>query len=854
MATVYLAHDLRHDRPVALKVLHPELAATLGPDRFLREIRIAARLQHPHILPVHDSGEEVDQLWYTMPYVEGESLRDRLKRETQLPVEDAIRLTREVAEALDYAHNQSIVHRDVKPENILLSRGHALVADFGVARALGVAGGDKLTGTGMAVGTPAYMSPEQASGGGVDARSDVYALGCVLYELLAGEPPFTGPTPQAVIAKRFLQPVASLQQLRPTVPAWVDAAVQKSLAQVPADRFISAAEFAEALARTAPVTGSGAPAAPGIGLRTRRGRKLALIVPAAVLALTVVAALVARGRVRPVARAHAEPVRLAVLPFENLGRAEDEYFTDGMTDEIRGKLAGLSGLRVIASTSTSQYKHATKSPRQIGKELGAEYLLTGRVRWETSSRGPGRVRVSPELIEAANATTKWQQPIDAVLSDVFTVQAEIAERVAQALGVALGAGKREALQERPTENLAAYDAYLKGNQAFGAGARGANIASMRRAIEWYDRAVTLDSTFALAWARLSQGRSALYFLGGSPTEANLPLAKAAAERALRLAPERPEGHLALGDYYAYVHRDWVRAQADYARARARTQNSAEVLASLAEVERAQGRWEAALAHVRGAAELDPLSESHADATALALLFLRRYREALGAADRAMHLAPESPVVHHLKIMSHLGQGDLAGARAVLEAAAREVEPSTLVAYLATYFDLYWVLDSVQQELLLRLTPAAFGDDTVAWGLAVASTWHLRGEEVRTRAYADTARAAAKTLLFEVPDHPQLRVLLGLAHAFLGRKPQALREGERGVALLPVSKDGYEGAYLQHQLARIHILVGEPDKALDRLEPLLKMPYYLSLGWLRIDPTFNPLRQHPRFRRLVEGTE
>ena len=240
MATVYLARDLRHDRLVALKVLLPDLARSLGAERFLREIRTAARLQHPHILSVHDSGEAAGQLWFTMPYVEGETLRRRLERERQLPIDDALRIAREVADGLDCAHRHGVVHRDIKPENILLSEGHALVADFGISRALAPDGpGEALTETGVAVGTPAYMSPEQATGQAVDARTDVYALGVVLYEMLAGEPPFTGPTPQAVIAKRFHTDAVPLRAVRSAVPQHVDRAVARALARVPTDRFAS---------------------------------------------------------------------------------------------------------------------------------------------------------------------------------------------------------------------------------------------------------------------------------------------------------------------------------------------------------------------------------------------------------------------------------------------------------------------------------------------------------------------------------------------------------------------------------------------------------------------------------------
>src|SRR3989441_408045 len=252
MAVVFLGRDPRHDRAVAIKVLRHEIAAALGADRFLREIQIAAKLHHPHILPLYDSGAAGDLLYYVMPYVEGESLRQRLDREAQLPLDDALAITRQVARALAYAHSHDVVHRDIKPENILLSGGEAVVADFGIARAITQAGGTRLTETGIPVGTPHYMSPEQASGGGpIDGRSDIYSLGCVLYEMLVGEPPYTGPSAQVVIAKRFTDPVPSVRRLRETIPPAIDGAVSKALARAPADRFVTAAQFADALTPSA---------------------------------------------------------------------------------------------------------------------------------------------------------------------------------------------------------------------------------------------------------------------------------------------------------------------------------------------------------------------------------------------------------------------------------------------------------------------------------------------------------------------------------------------------------------------------------------------------------------------------
>src|SRR5262245_10963838 len=333
-AAVFLAHDVRHARPVALKVLHPEIAATLGPERFKQEIKLAARLQHPHILGVFDSGETNGQLWFTMPFVEGETLRDRLVRDKQLPLEQAVRTIREVADALDYAHRHGVIHRDIKPENILLTEGHALVADFGIARALNQGA---ITATGMAVGTPAYMSPEQASGtANVDARSDVYSLGCVFYEMLTGEPPFTGPTPQAILSRVLTEAPRAVRQTRPGVPPAIDAAAARAIARVAADRFQTAGEFgaavgqAEEARRTADAISAQMPAAP---LPARRRARLTHAAAHAVAAAITAALWIG---MRPRVTEPTSSKRLAVLPFENLGSAEDEYFADGITDEVRG--------------------------------------------------------------------------------------------------------------------------------------------------------------------------------------------------------------------------------------------------------------------------------------------------------------------------------------------------------------------------------------------------------------------------------------------------------------------------------------------------------------------------------------
>jgi TolB-like protein/tetratricopeptide (TPR) repeat protein len=536
-----------------------------------------------------------------------------------------------------------------------------------------------------------------------------------------------------------------------------------------------------------------------------------------------------------------------VLPFENLGAPDDEYFADGMTDAVRGKLAAVPGLQVIARTSSAPYKKTAKTPQQIGQELGVRYILTATVRWEKSG-GTSRVQVSPELVQVGEGTaptTKWQQPFDATMTDVFQVQADIASRVAQALDVAMGATARETLGERPTKNLAAYDAFLKGNEAAG-GFITAGPGDLRRAISYYERAVALDSGFALAWAQLSRAHAFM----PPPTPADYAAGRAAAERARALAPSAPQTYLALGDYYSNLERDWNRALEQYDQGRKVAPNEAELLTGIALVERAQGHFEQSMTSLRQALALDPRSAGTARRLAQSLLWLKRYPEAMAAADRALALDPESPDLNETKAMVFLAQGDLPGARGVLQAATTRADPIALVAYVATYWDLFWVLDDAQQQLLFRLTPEPFGGDVSNWAICLAQTYALRGDMARARAYADSARAAGEALLKEAPDDVAHRAVVALAYAYMGRKAEAVREGEKTVSLNPIEKEYYQGTYYVHQLARVYTLVGEPEKAIDHLEQVLALPYYLSPAWLRIDPTFDPLRKNPRFQKLV----
>ena len=869
MATVFLAHDLKHDRPVALKVLHPALAATLGPERFQREIHFAARLQHPHILSVHDSGETAGQLWFTMPYVEGETLRGRLRREGQLPLEEALRIAREAAQALQYAHDHGVIHRDIKPENLLLTMdGNTLVADFGIARALG-GGDERLTETGLSIGTPAYMSPEQASGDrGLDARTDIYSLATVLYEMLAGEPPYTGPTAQAIIAMRFSDPAPSVRRLRPSVPPSIDQAIARGLAPVPADRLATAAQFAQALTPSvtagtptiAPPVAPQSPAPSPIPSGGRGGRRR-LTVGVATLGIGFVLGLGLLFAWRHTHRGGevAGPKHLAVLPFENQGDSADAYFADGITDELRGKLAAVPGLEVIASRSSNEYRRTTKSLSQIARDLGVGYLLIGKIRWDKGTGGAGRVRVSPELIRVAPGaapTTKWAQPFDAALTDVFQVQADIAGRVAEALNVALGAGVPRALAARPTTSTEAYDDYLRANEYFDR----RTIPDTRIAIQLYHRALALDSTFALAWARLARSEGYLYWYRADLSAAQVGRVEQATRRALALLPDLPEAHIAMGYYQYWCHLDYAPALEEFTTAAKWEPNNADVVNAIGLVLRRQGKWERAVASLRRATELDPRSYSYLEALGEAQLAMRAYPEAERILERAAALGPDLPSAYGSLALLYLNrEGSLDKPRRILRQALTRMDFGRIVG-MALHdrtsprragYSLIAADDAYQAEVA-RLTPESFEGDTLAYFGFKAGVYRYRAERAKARAYDDSARTEALAMIARHADDVFTHASLAVADAYLGRRKEAIDAGRRAVAILPPSKDALDGQAGPRALAVVYTVLGDTGAALDQLEALLAVPSFLSGPRLRADPTWASLHGNPRFERLAAG--
>ena len=604
MATVYRAHDERHDRPVAIKVLHADVAESVGAERFLAEIHTTAKLTHPNILPLFDSGNENGVLYYVMPLVVGESLRARLDRERRLGVADALRITREVGDALAYAHANGVIHRDVKPENILLagsgrdagagtpgslSTAHALVADFGIARAVTPAGGggERITTAGLSVGTPAYMSPEQAAADPhVDGRSDQYSLACVLFELLVGEPPFAGPSVESILVRRFTRPPPRVSAMRDDIPRHVDGALLTAMARDPDERFPSMARFIDALS---------APAQPRVAL------------------------------------ADAE-ASVAVLPFANMSPdPANEYFGDGMAEEISNALAHVAGLRVAARTSAFAFKGRNHDVRAIGEQLNVTAVLEGSIR-----RAGSRVRVTAQLINVADGLHLWSDRYDRELTDIFAIQDEIATAIASRLAVALRGGRT--LVRPSTSNLDAYELYLRARSLMKE--RG---ASLLRAIELLERAVALDPGFAPALGSLAHALILASFWGMSPPDRVTARARWAAAAALAHDPGLVAAHTASALVATCIEFDADRATECWNRALAIDPGDAEarVMRAAFDVCYTRGAFDEAIAEVRSVIERDPLSALAHTQLAVILSFAQRFEEARAEAKRAREIDAHS---------------------------------------------------------------------------------------------------------------------------------------------------------------------------------------------------------------------
>ncbi|UCC43158.1 MAG: protein kinase [Candidatus Zixiibacteriota bacterium] len=833
MGDVYTAEDVELGRTVAVKFLPQNLSSDAAfRSRFEREAKIAASLNHPNIVTIYEFGEYRESPFIAMEHVEGKTL-DELLAGGALPVEQAANIAVQLCRGLAEAHDSSLIHRDINPRNIVVDdKGRAKILDFGLARPARQE--DKVADDARS-GTLSYMSPEQVNGEEIGPASDLFSVGVVFYQMLSGRLPFTGDYEASIVYSIVNDVPPPLGRITSGVPSELELLVQRLLEKDPHDRFQTAGDVAEELDRcllTLQKLGGG-----NSLLNGWRGLVVTILAVAAVTVLYFWWPFRSDDRPGVMAR---EPV-LAVMPFDNLGAAEDDYFAEGVADEIVTRLFKFGQLKVISRFSTAQYRDTDKDLQTVGNELGCRYLVTGQVHWDRTAE-PSRVRINASLVDVVDGSQLWAESYEGVHAGIFGLQSDIAASVTNALNLAVGESEQFALRAEPTADLQAYDFFLRGNQYFNTSWGRDDV---RNATLMFERAVTLDSTFALAWAMLSRAHASMYWEYHDRSQNRSDLARLAADRALNLQPDLPEGHLALGYYYYHCMEKFTDAQREFETALERCTNNAELYNAIAVIQRRTGHLDSSLANFQKALELDPRSHLKAFDVGLVHGLLRQYAEADTYLDRTILLCPDWDLPHIYKAwLPIFRDGDVVAARAILEA-GRDMANLVESRY-------YWWLSRIVRrdyDVVLRETRVGT-EDSAVYFLHCAQMHRLLGQVDRERSYCDSARALLQTKLQEHPDDARYHSYLGLAYAGLRQKDSALLHGQRAVELLPTTRDAFDALFLLINLAETLVILGEYDAAVQRLEFMLSIPGFVSKPYLKLDPLWEPLHDHPGWPALT----
>lgn len=842
MGEVYRAKDANLGRDVAIKVLPEHLSRdTAALKRFEKEARAVAALSHPNILEIHDSGTDQGISYAVMELLEGETLRTRLSG-PPIALREALKIAVAVAEGLAAAHAKGVIHRDLKPENIFLVKdGRVKILDFGLARWTTAVSQAELTEAptesrlsepGTVMGTVPYMSPEQVRGESLDARSDIFSLGCILYEMVAGKRPFHGNGAAEIMASILKDDPAKLTDIPPELQRVIDRCLEKN----PELRFHSAHDLAFALGNLM----SGSTSIPVPVPDARRSRFSAswiLGIALGVIALAI-GWKVFESRGKKVTEFTSQKIEsLAVLPLKNLsGDATQEYFADGMTEELIAKLARIGSLRVISRTSVMEYKDAHKSLPEIAKELNVDAIVEGSI-----LQAGDRVRITAQLIHAPTDHHLWAESYERDLQDILALQNEVASAIAREIQVKLAPEEAAELANAHQVNPQAYQAYLRGLTYSESEIREENI---RLSVEMFQKAVDLDPSFATAYAELSRAQSFLYFTFDGTAE-RLAKSKAAVDRAFELQPGFPEGHIALGYYYYRGFRDYDRALQEFTIAQKTLPNNKSILGGQSAVYRRQGKFEEALAAELKLFAMDPRNSLFAHDIATTYAMMREYAEAQRYFDLCISLRPDELNAYSSSAFNHVRwKGDTRSSREILNRAPDKKSNAVLLGKFRVEF---W---DRKYQAALDVLSSPYMTLPAKSSLEGTIYRYLNKPELAFASF-DAARKHLEKELLEKPDDYELHRRLGVAYAELGRKEEAIREGKRAVEILPVSKDAVWGPDTVEFLAYIYVLVGENNAALDQIEYLLSIPSLLSVPLLRIDPRWDPLRNHPRFKKLLE---
>jgi len=857
MGRVYKVLDTTIKEKIALKLLKPEIASDKKTiERFRNELKFARKIRHENVCQMYDLNEEKGTQYITMEFVPGEDLKSMIRMSGQLSLGTTINVAKKVCEGLTAAHKAGVVHRDLKPQNVMIDKGgNARIMDFGIARSVE---GKGITGAGVMIGTPEYMSPEQVEGKEVDQRSDIYSLGVILYEMVTGRVPFEGDTPFTIGVKHKSEMPKDPREINAQVSEDLSRVILRCIGKDKEERYQSAGEVWSELIRIE----EGIPTSERIEPKrkpttskeiTVTFRKPWIWIAALFVGIIVVGAAILFFRGEKPLLSPAKK-RLAVLPFKNLGPPEDEYFADSVTEEIRARLTQIERLSMIARTSAYQYKNTDKSIEKIGEELGVDYILEGTIRWQRSPDGPSRVRVTPELIRASDSTNLWVEVYDKDITDIFEVQSAIAEQVADALDITLGDEKRKALKTKPTANIEAYNYYLRGVDYFN---RHYYEEDLRIAIQMFERAIGIDPNFALAYAKLTRAYLMLYWLLYFKVDMSLlTKAKEAVDMALKLNPDSPDTHWALGYYYYHGHMDYDRALEHFYQAKKSMEDSSDILSGIAYVLRRQGKYELAVDYLRKAAELDPRAQNLPYEIGFTYSSLRNYPESEKYFNRAISLAPDEANSYAMKMGIYLNwEGNTEKALKVIEETPQEVLLSEAPLFVLESVLVYIFAGNYQKALdrlsLLSSDVLNYHGFFMPKALLYARIYGLMNQPELEQEHYDSARKLLEAKVQEWSEDARVHSSLGLAYAGLGRKEEAIREGKLAVELLPVNMDALRGPYLVGYLAHIYVMVGEYDAAISQLEFLLSIPSEISIPLLKLDPAWDPLRDNPRFQKMLK---
>jgi serine/threonine protein kinase len=861
MGVVYLARDTKLKRSVAVKSIPAKLAGDSNSrTRFRREAEILASLNHPNIAVIHDIIEQDESAGYlVLEYVPGETLAERIARKP-LNLEEALSIARQIAEAVSAAHKKGIIHRDLKPNNIKITPdGRVKVLDFGLAKPS--PSEDKkidITATepGRVIGTPAYMSPEQARGKSTDHRTDIWSFGCIMYQMLTGLLPFEGETATDTLAK-IIECQPNWETLPQETPTNIHVLLQNCLEKNPDKRLKDIKEAVIVIRETL----SRPLVAPAF-----KSRRIAMIIGA--VAIGIILSVSALKLIpKKEIQISVKQIRLVVLPFENLGPDDDEYFAAGITDAVTARLAGIHGLGVISRQGAVQYKNKEKSASLIAKDLHVDYILEGTIQRERPSDPNSRVKITLQLIKASNYMHIWAKEYNGDMREIFSLQSDVAEQVARELDITLLEPERQALAYKATENMEAYDYYLKGKEAY---RRSFLSVDVNQALKMYEKAVYLDPEFAPAWAQLSRVHSRIYYQR-ERSDSRLQKAKEAVQNAIRLDPELPETLQAMAVFSYYCHRDLKRALEYDERALKRQPGNSELIYAIGTVQRRLGRFDEALANLKDASELDPLHFTLHYQLGYTLTAMRKYAEAESAYERANELAPDQPMPYIWRARNQVlwkGKNGITEAREVLKEALQKIETVdrfSIVNWLANIN----VYDRRYEEALdlLSSVPDDYGGliGAIPNELKRALIYeYMSKEELAKKQYEmakkhlemakihyEMARSKLESKKLIKPKDARAHGPLGIAYAGLGRKQDAIREGELALELDPKGKAGFHSVWLRES-ARIYVMVGKYDKAIEKLKLLVpERTTQMSSSMLQVDPAWDPLRNHPDFKKLIE---